>query len=164
MVPRIVGYRRLERLSAAAALSRLYGTVRLFMTSLQPSLKLSERTRDGARVRQRRRRAATQCQRLRDDACTIPAVRDAITGFQEQLYPVHLLQQMRRGQQEVAVHADGVALQAGSEETSLDDFLAEQHTVWKGGEAHPTARPKPQPKPGRRRSVRKGRAPAAGVD
>ena len=48
VVRRIVGYRRLEGLAAAAALSRLYGTVRLFVNFFQPSFKLSEKTRDGS--------------------------------------------------------------------------------------------------------------------
>ena len=151
VVRRIVGYRRLEGLPAAAALSRLYGTVRLFVNFFQPSFKLSEKTRDGARIRKRCHRPATPCQRLLDDARTSPAVRDAVTEIQERLDPVRLLQQMRRGQQEIADLADGVALQAGSEETSVDDFLAALHTAWKDGEIRPTARPKPQPKRGRRR-------------
>lgn len=151
VVRRIVGYRRLEGLAAAAALSRLYGTVRLFVNFFQPSFKLAEKTRDGARVRKRYHRPATPCQRLLDDARTSPAVRDAITGLQRQLDPVRLLQQMRRGQQEIADLADGVASQAGSEETSLEDFFAALHTAWKDGEVRPTARAKPQPKRGRRR-------------
>ena len=151
VVRRIVGNRRLEGLAAAAALSRLYGTVRLFVNFFQPSFKLSEKIRDGARVLKRYHRPATPCQRLLDDTRTSPAVRDAITELQEQLDPVHLLQQMRRGQQEIADLADGVALQAGSEETSLEDFFAALHTAWKDGEVRPTARAKPQPKRGRRR-------------
>jgi hypothetical protein len=46
---RIVGYRRFEGLEAAAALARLYATVRLFVNFFQPSFKLAEKARDGAR-------------------------------------------------------------------------------------------------------------------
>ena len=151
VVRRIVGYRRLEGLAAAAALSRLYGTVRLFVNFFQPSFKLLEKSRNRARIRKRCHRPATPCQRLLDDARTSPAVRDAIAELQERLDPVRLLQQMRCGQQEIADLADGVALQAGSEETSVDDFLAALHTAWKDGEVRPSARPEPQPKRGRRR-------------
>ncbi len=58
---------------------------------------------------------------------------------------------MRRGQQEIADLADGVPVQAGPEETSLDDFLAALRTAWTDGEVRPTSRPGPQPKHGRRR-------------
>jgi hypothetical protein len=53
VVRRIVGYRRLEGLDAAAALAELYATVRLFVNVFQPSFKLAEKNRDGARVRKR---------------------------------------------------------------------------------------------------------------
>ena len=153
VVRRIVGYRRLEGLAAAAALSRLYGTVRLFVNFFQPSFKLLEKTRDGARVRKRYHRPATPCQRLLADPRTPQAVRDATAGQLEHLDPVRLLQQMRRGQQEIADLADGVLPQepAASEAASLDDFFAALRTAWKDGDVRPTARPKAQPKRGRRR-------------
>lgn len=62
VVRRIVGYRRLEGLEAAAALARLYATVRLFVNVFQPSFKLAGKERDGARVRKRYHRPATPCQ------------------------------------------------------------------------------------------------------
>ncbi len=59
VVRRIVGYRRLEGLEAAAALAQLYSTVRLFVNFFQPSFKLAEKERDGARVRKRYHPPAT---------------------------------------------------------------------------------------------------------
>jgi len=53
VVRRIVGYRRLEGVAAAAALARLYATVRLFVNFFQPSFKLAQKEREGARVRKR---------------------------------------------------------------------------------------------------------------
>jgi hypothetical protein len=53
VVRRIVGYRRFEGLEAAAALARLYATVRLFVNFFQPSFKLAEKARDGAKVKNR---------------------------------------------------------------------------------------------------------------
>jgi hypothetical protein len=66
VVRRVVGYRRLEGLEAATALMRLYTTVRLFVNYFQPSFKLAEKHRDGARVRKRYHPPATPCQRLID--------------------------------------------------------------------------------------------------
>src|SRR5712691_7904063 len=51
VVRRLVGYRRLEGLAAAAALSRLYAASRLFVNFFQPSFKLASKTRVGAKVR-----------------------------------------------------------------------------------------------------------------
>ena len=53
VVRRIVGHRRLEGLEAAAALSRLYATTRLYVNFFQPSFKLESKRRDGARVSKR---------------------------------------------------------------------------------------------------------------
>jgi hypothetical protein len=49
VVRRIVGYRRFEGLEAAAALAELYVSVRLFVNFFQPSFKLAEKTREGAK-------------------------------------------------------------------------------------------------------------------
>src|SRR3954467_2103136 len=53
VVRRIVGYRRLEGLEAAAVLAELYRSVRLFVNHFQPSFKLAAKSRDGAKVRKR---------------------------------------------------------------------------------------------------------------
>jgi hypothetical protein len=53
VVRRLVGYRRLEGIRAAEALARLYGASRLFVNFFQPSFKLAEKTRTGARVSKR---------------------------------------------------------------------------------------------------------------
>lgn len=53
IVRRIVGYRRFEGMEAARMLAGLYATTRLFVNAFQPSFKLAEKERDGARVRKR---------------------------------------------------------------------------------------------------------------
>ena len=51
VVRHMVGYRRYEGLEAAAALANLYRSLRLFVNFFQPSFKLAEKSRDGARSR-----------------------------------------------------------------------------------------------------------------
>jgi hypothetical protein len=51
VVRQAVGYRRYEGLDAAAALARLYSSLRLFANFFQPSFKLADKIRDGAKVR-----------------------------------------------------------------------------------------------------------------
>ncbi len=59
VVRRAVGYRRFEGLEAAAALARLYRSLRLFVNYFQPSFKLAGKAREGARVRKRYSISAT---------------------------------------------------------------------------------------------------------
>jgi hypothetical protein len=73
VVRRMVGYRRLEGLEAAAALAQLYAAVRLFVNFFQPSFKLAEKVRDGAKVTKRYHVPATPYQRLIADARTSDA-------------------------------------------------------------------------------------------
>ena len=74
VVRRIVGYRRFEGLEAAAVLARLYRSVRLFVNYFQPSFKLAEKTRDGAKVLKRYHAPATPHQRLLSDPRSVVAL------------------------------------------------------------------------------------------
>ncbi|MET2833141.1 transposase, partial [Mesorhizobium shangrilense] len=152
VVRRIVGYRRLEGLEAAAALAQLYATVRLFVNFFQPSFKLAAKERDGARVRKRYHRPATPCQRLLADPRTPEPVRAALAQTYARLDPVRLLSKMRMAQQRLVDIAD----RSGTPsvvvaDPSLDRFLSGLRTAWKEGEIRPTAQAKPKQKRGRRR-------------
>ena len=70
VVRRTVGYRRYEGLEAAAALARLYSSLRLFVNFFQPSFKLAGKIRDGAKVKKKYHPPATPYQRLLADART----------------------------------------------------------------------------------------------
>ena len=63
IVRRMVGYRRYEGIAAAEQLAKLYAPVRLFVNAFQPSFKLAEKTRDGARVTKRYHKPLTPCER-----------------------------------------------------------------------------------------------------
>ena len=64
VVRRLVGYGRLEGMPGADALARLYSAARLFVNVFQPSFKLAEKTRVGARVHKRYHAPETPCARL----------------------------------------------------------------------------------------------------
>ena len=151
VVRRIVGYRRLEGLPAAAALARLYRTVRLFVNFFQPSFKLSGKERDGARVRKRYHAPATPCQRVLADRRTPEEVRRRLKCLQAALDPVQLLSEMRMAQQHLVDIADSSSVTFEVSAPSIEEFLAGLRTAWKDGEVRPTARPKPAQKRGRRR-------------
>ena len=153
VVRRIVGYRRLEGLTAAATLAKLYATVRLFVNFFQPSFKLAEKERDGARVRKRYHKPATPYQRLMAHPGTPENVRQRLKQVYATLDPVLLLRDMRAAQLrlvEIADTPERITPDDAARPT-LDLFLVGLRTAWKAGEVRPTARTKPPAKRGRRR-------------
>ena len=152
VVRRIVGYRRLEGWAAAAALARLYATVRLFVNFFQPSFKLAGKEREGARVRKRYHPPATPCERLLADPRTPEAVRDRVEALRATFDPVRLLSEMRAAQQALVAVADqDPDRPTVVDAPSIEAFVAGLRTAWREGEVRPTAQPKPKQKRGRRR-------------
>ena len=96
VVRHTVGYRRYEGLEAAAALAQLYRSLRLFVNFFQPSFKLAEKTRDGARVKKRYHPPATPYQRLLADNRTAADTRRKVMATFATLDPVQLLSEIRR--------------------------------------------------------------------
>ena len=152
IVRHAVGYRRFEGIPAAAALARLYASLRLFVNFFQPSFKLAEKERQGALVRKRYHPPATPCQRLLDDSRVSAEVKAHLRDVFLSLDPVQLLQQIRTGQARLVELADvPVTPVSPSDSATLDQFLQGLRTAWKEGEVRPTARPKPPVPRGRRR-------------
>lgn len=145
-VRRMVGYRRLEGLEAAAALAELYRSARLFVNFFQPSFKLAEKSRDGAVVRKRYHAPATPCQRMLAHGRVPEEAKARLRAMHAALDPVRLLRAIRAAQErlvEIADRAPGEARAAPAAPT-LEAFLAGLRTAWRDGEARPTARPKPK--------------------
>jgi hypothetical protein len=153
VVRRIVGYRRFEGFQAAAVLARLYRVTRLYVNHFQPSFKLAEKERDGAKVRKRYHAPATPYARLTADVRTPEEVRLKVQAKHATLDPVTLLRDIRVLQGELVALADRPVTDENAVSTAptLDQFLAGLRTAWQDGEARPTARAKPVAKRGRRR-------------
>jgi hypothetical protein len=154
IVRRMVGYRRYEGIAAAEQLARLYAPVRLFVNAFQPSFKLAEKTRDGARVTKRYHKPLTPCDRLLADARITSAAREWIVALRTDLDPVHLLAEIRSAQQTLVTLADTMdeTRNAGpGRPVPLDKFVKGLRTAWHDGEVRPTSQPKPKAKRGRRR-------------
>lgn len=151
---RIVGYRRFEGMAAARELARLYATVRLFVNVFQPSFKLMDKEREGARVRKRYHAPATPCDRLLADPRTSPEVRRRTEALRADLDPVRLLAEIRAAQASLVALADRPAASASLKPAApppIAAFLASLRTAWQAGEVRPTTQAKPKPKRGRRR-------------
>ena len=98
VVRRLVGYRRFEGLEAAGLLAELYAAARLFVNFFQPSFKLAEKRRDGAKVHKRYHPPATPFQRLMDDPRTSEQTRERLRDLAARLDPVRLLRDIRTAQ------------------------------------------------------------------
>jgi hypothetical protein len=113
----------------------------------QPSFKLAEKLRDGAKVYKRYHAPATPFQRLIDDPRTSEQARKHLRDIAAGLDPVRLLRDIRTAQHKLVDLADIIA-SAPPTETSpppLDEFLSSLKTLWKDCTARPTATDKPSP-------------------
>jgi hypothetical protein len=144
VVRRIVGYRRYQGLEAAATLGRLYGSVRLFVNFFQPSFKLAEKVRNGAKVTKRYRPPATPYQRLMADPRTSDEVRRRASALYATLDPVRLLSEIRLAQRQLVEIADCPVTgeTAAPSAPTLAQFLLGLRTSWQEGEVRPTSKPK----------------------
>jgi len=147
VVRHTVGYRRYEGLEAAVALAELYRSLRLFVNFFQPSLKLKEKSRDGAKVTKRYHLPATPHQRLISDPRTTAATCERVAAIYATLDPVQLLNAIRSGQRRLVEIADrpvsGEMLTPTA--PTLEEFLAGLRTAWRDGEVRPTSKSKEKP-------------------
>ena len=136
VVRRFVGYDRYSGMVAGQALAYLYSKVRLYVNYFQPSFKLIEKTRDGARVNKRYDKPTTPCDRLLAHEAVAAELKDRLRDRRTRLDPVALLHGIREGQAALAalVSEDGV----GAQRDSLEQFLARLPELWRLGEVRPT--------------------------
>jgi len=144
VVRRFTGYARFEGLEAAQLLMGLYEAVRLYVNFFQPSFKLIEKTREGAKVRKRYSPPATPCNRLLSSPLVSDEVKQQLRQQRIKLDPVKLLHSIRETQGALATLKTQVREGASSESSqSINEFLAQLSYLWKQGEARPTHRSKP---------------------
>ena len=145
VVRRLVGYRRLEGIAAADSLSRLYASSRLFVNFFQPSFKLLDKKRSGARVVKRYEAPATPCARLLAEPSIEDEMKERLRGVSVSLDPLRLLDEIRSVQQHLVALATGSAQGIlPSRDVDLEKFLASLSTAWQEGEVRPTHRRKPR--------------------
>jgi hypothetical protein len=145
IVRKLIGYGRLEGLTATAALRRLYDCSRLYINFFQPSFKLKSKHREGARVHKTYYPPETPCRRLMEHEDISPETKETLRRTMEELDPVMLLKQIREAQDTVMALS-----QHRPPETVAPDvaaFVSSLATAWRAGEVRPTHRG--EPKPGR---------------
>ena len=131
VVRRAVGYRRYEGLDAAAALARLYASLRLFVNFFQPSFKLAAKARDGAQIRKKYHPPATPFQRLPADTPTSEDVRGRVNAIYATLDPVLLLKEIRAAQEYLIGIADHPSTAGTTAPTAptIEQFLSGLRTA-----------------------------------
>jgi hypothetical protein len=145
VVRKLIGYGRLEGLSATAALRRLYEASRLYINFFQPSFKLKSKWREGARVHKQYYSPETPYRRLlmRDDVPT--EIKEALQQQMDLLDPVLLLKHIREVQDTLMALSQNRTPETTAPEVSA--FVSGLAIAWKAGEVRPTHRQ--EPKPGR---------------
>lgn len=141
VVRRFVGYQRFEGPAAVEALRRLYGASRLFVNIFQPSFKLKEKIRIGARVVKRYHAPETPCARLLASDIVSEQVKARLRDISVQLDPLQLLDEIRKMQHHLVLLADGSQPHTPAlQKDDLSRFLASLATAWRAGEVRPTHR------------------------
>jgi hypothetical protein len=143
IVRKLIGYGRLEGLTATAALRRVYEASRLYTNFFQPSFKLKSKYREGARVRKQYELPETPYRRLlaRDDVS--PETTQMLNRQMESLDPVLLLKHIRDAQDTVMALSQNRTPEVVAPDVA--GFVNSLATAWRVGEVRPTHRQAPKP-------------------
>ena len=154
IVRRLVGYGRLEGLVSTQALVRLYAVARLHTNLFQPSFKLKQKTRIGARVIKRYHAPAIPAARVLAHPAVTEESKETLRRLQAQSDPVQLITEIRAAQAELGKRIDRRGLDGAREPTApvdLERFTTGLRIAWRQGEQRPTHR-----RPYRRRKPVRG--------
>lgn len=154
IVRRLVGYGRFAGTEATIALRQLYAVVRLHGNLFQPSFKLREKTRIGARVIKRYHPPVPPVARVLAHPAVTEADKDRLRALLVTADPVLLFAGLRAAQEELGKRVDRRGISQTLEEPVVVDFrrfAANLKVAWKNGETRPThrrpyRRTKPRPK------------------
>jgi hypothetical protein len=146
VVRRLVGYGRLEGIAAGEALSRLYSASRLFVNFFQPSFKLAEKKRVGARISKRYHAPETPCARLLASSEITDSVKERLRAILTTLDPLRLLDEIRTVQHHINGLVTGECVHVlPHRDADLDRFFKSLASAWLDGEVRPTHRAGPKP-------------------
>src|SRR3954467_14857964 len=106
VVRRLVGYGRFEGIETARILVRLYAASRLHTNYFQPSFKLKDKRREGAKVIKRYHAPATPYARALAHPKLSRAVKKRLRELYRTLDPVALLAEIRDAQTELGTRVD----------------------------------------------------------
>jgi hypothetical protein len=116
VVRRLVGYGRFDGIETAKVMARLYAAARLYVNFFQPSFKLKEKRREGAKVIKRYHAPATPYERALAHPKLSKAIKRRLRSTYRNLDPVALLAEIRACQEELGdrIGKRGLAAATGS--------------------------------------------------
>ncbi len=141
VVRRFTGYRRLTGILSTQVLGRLHRLTALYVNFFQPSFKLREKIRVGAKVHKSYFPPATPSARLLSSDQVDKEAKSKLLELKAGLDPVELLHTIRELQATLAALADGGGATPPSK--SLSEFLSELPRLWEEGEVRATHRREP---------------------
>ncbi len=112
VVRRLMGYGRFDGGKTARVMGRLYAAARLYVNFFQPSFKLKEKCREGAKVIKRYHPPSTPYERALAHPKVTAAVKRRLRDQYRSLDPVGLLAEIRAAQDELGNRVDRRAGQA----------------------------------------------------
>jgi hypothetical protein len=112
VVRRLMGYGRFEGVETAGVMARLYAAARLYVNFFQPSFKLKEKRREGAKVIKRYHAPSTPCERALAHPKVTAAVKQRLRDQYRTLDPVELLAEIRAAQEVLGNRVDRRAADA----------------------------------------------------
>jgi len=101
VVRRYVGYARYDSPASCELLNQLYLVLRDYVNFLLPSMKLKEKTRDGAKVTKRYHAAKTPYQRVLESDKVAKAVKERLRRRYAEINPAALYRELRRLQRQL---------------------------------------------------------------
>jgi hypothetical protein len=114
VVRRLVGYGRFEGVETAQAMARLYVASRMHVNVFQPSFKLKDKRREGAKVIKRYHAPATPYARALAHPKVSKAVKRRLRDLYRTLDPIALLAEMRTAQTELGSRVDRRGMNNGA--------------------------------------------------
>jgi len=112
VVRRLMGYGRFDGVETARVMGRLYAAARLYVNFFQPSFKLKEKGREGAKVIKLYHPPSTPYERALAHPKVTAAVKKRLRDQYRSLDPVGLLAEIRATQDELGNRVDHRAGQA----------------------------------------------------
>jgi len=106
VVRRLMGYGRFDGVETARVMGRLYAAARLYINFFQPSFKLKEKRREGAKVIKRYHAPATPFERALAHPEVPAVVKQRLREQYRTLDPVALLAEIRAAQEELGNRVD----------------------------------------------------------
>src|SRR2546429_2206673 len=115
VVRRLMGYGRFDGVETARVMARLYAAARLRVNFFQPSFKLKEKRREGAKVIKRYHVPATPYERALQHPKVPRTIKQRLRAQYRTLDPVMLLSEIRAAQDELGRRIDRRGLSAASQ-------------------------------------------------